>query len=167
MVEFDNKISRLNQILSCRKLGSNNWYKTKAKLNQTYNDKKNHIQDFLHKITTKIVTDFDEIYVGNVNSWLGLNNHKLAKSTADQHWYEIKRQLDYKSNWYDKVFKVVNEKYTSVTCSNCRHQLVKIGLSVREWMCINCGIEHDRDVNAAKNILTVGLTGLAFSKTDK
>jgi len=67
--------------------------KAKTKLNQLYQRKKNIINDFLHKTTTKIVHTFDKIYVGNVNSQLGLKNKYLARTTADQHWYEFKRQF--------------------------------------------------------------------------
>jgi putative transposase len=65
------------------------------------------------------VNENDEIYVGNVNSKLGLKNKRYAKNTADQHWYEIKRQLEYKSDWYGKTFEIVDEKYTSVTFNKC------------------------------------------------
>ncbi len=124
--------------------------------------KKNIINDFLHKTTTRIVCD--EIYVGDVNSQLGLKNKHLAKTTADQHWFEFKRQLKYKSNWYDKYFEVVNERYTSKTCSNCGYVTESLDLNIRQWMCPECNIQHDRDINAAQNILTVGTTGLAFGK---
>jgi putative transposase len=164
--DLDNKIKRQHQILSNKIKGSNNWVKAKTKLNKLYTKKKNIINDFLHKLTTKIVTNYDNIYVGNVSSQLGLKNKKLARTTADQHWFEFKRQLEYKSDWYDKHFSIVNEKYTSRTCSNCKYQYRDFSLNIREWICPNCNNSHDRDVNAAKNILTVGITGIAFGKTD-
>jgi len=164
--EIDNKIKRQHQILSKRVKNGCNWLKAKTKLNQLYQKKKNIINDFLHKTTTKIIHEFDEIYIGNVNSQLGLKNKYLAKNTADQHWYEFKRQLEYKSNWYDKTFRVVNEKFTSKTCNNCGY-VTELDLNIRSWICPKCSIQHDRDVNAAKNILTVGTTGLAFNKTNK
>ncbi|MDR2623193.1 MAG: transposase, partial [Methanobrevibacter sp.] len=97
--KLDTKIKRLHQILAKKEIYHKNWFKTKAKLRKTYISKKNKIIDSIHKLTTNIVTDFDEIYVGNVNNKLGLKNKNLAKTTADQHWYEIKRQLKYKSDW--------------------------------------------------------------------
>ncbi|MDR2624604.1 MAG: transposase [Methanobrevibacter sp.] len=96
-----------------------------------------------------------------------MKNKKLAKTTADQHWFEIKRQLEYKSNCYGSKFALVDEKYTSSTCSTCGYQLEKIGLDVRSWTCDHCGSAHDRDINAALNIRTVGATGIAFGKRDK
>jgi len=140
--------------------------KAKTKLNQLYQRKKNIINDFLHKTTTKIVHAFDKIYIGNVNSQLGLKSKYLAKTTADQHWYEFKRQLEYKSDWYNKHFEVVDEKCTSKTCSNCGYVTESLELNIRRWICPACNTKHDRDVNAAINILTVGTTGIAFGKTN-
>ncbi|MBV1755826.1 MAG: transposase, partial [Methanobacterium sp.] len=162
--EVDKKIKRQNQILSRRFKDGCNGIKAKTKLNQLYQRKKNIVIDFLHKTTTKIVREFDKIYVGNVNSQLGLKNKYLARTTADQHWFEFKRQLEYKSDWYDKHFMVVDEKYTSKTCSNCGYVTESLELNIRQWICPECKMHHDRDVNAACNILTVGTTGLAFSK---
>jgi len=164
--KLDEKISRLNQILSCRKLGSKNWHKTKTKLNKAYSKKKNTIHDFLHKTTTKIVNQYDEIFVGDVNSQFTLKNKHLAKSGADAHWFEIKRQLQYKSYWYGRKFKIVNESYTSRTCSSCGYLHKDFNLNIREWNCPACEVSHDRDINAAINIRTVGITGIAFGKTN-
>jgi len=163
--EIDNKIKHQNQILSNRVKNGCNWVKAKTKLNTLYQKKKNIINDFLHKTTTKILHIFDEIYIGNVTSQLGLKNKYLAKTTADQHWYEFKRQLEYKSHWYDKTLMIVDEKYTSKTCNNCGY-ITELDLNIRSWICPKCSIQHDLDVNAAKNILTV-TTELAFNKTNK
>jgi putative transposase len=156
----------LNQILAKKLIGGTNWVKTITKLNHAHSNKKNKIIDFIHWITTKIVNENDEIYVGNVNSKLGLKNKRHAKTIADQYWYEIKRQLKYKSDWYDKTFEIVDEKYTSVTCNKCNWQIEKLSLGLREWTCPECGTVHDRDINAAINIRTVGTTGIAFGKTN-
>ncbi|MDI6644180.1 MAG: RNA-guided endonuclease TnpB family protein [Methanobacteriaceae archaeon] len=165
--EVDQKIRRQQQILSKKVENGCNYVKAKTKLNRLYQKKKNIINDFLHKKTTQIVQGYDEIYVGNVNNQLGLKNKYLAKTTVDQHWFEFKRQLKYKSEWYRKYFGVVDEKYTSKTCSNCGYVTTSLDLNIRQWNCPSCNTLHDRDVNAACNILTVGTTGLAFSKTNK
>jgi putative transposase len=162
--EIDNKIKRQTQILSNKITNSKNYIKAKTKLNKLYTKKKNIINDSFHKITTEIVTEFDNIFVGNVTSQLGLRNKKLTKTTSDQHWYEFKRQLKYKSEWYEKNFAIVNEKYTSITCSICNYQNKNLNLNIREWIWPICNNIHDKDVNAAKNILTVGTTGIAFRK---
>ena len=165
--EIDQKIKRQQQILSKKVENGCNYVKAKTKLNRLYQKKKDIINDFLHKTTTQIVREFDEIYVGNVNNQLGLKNKYLAKTTMDQHWYEFKLQLEYKSEWYRKHFRVVDEKYTSKTCSNCGYVITSLDLNIRHWNCPSCNTVHDRDVNAARNILTIGTTGLAFNKTNK
>ncbi|MDR2624018.1 MAG: transposase [Methanobrevibacter sp.] len=163
--ELDDKIKRHHQILSKKIKDGCNWCKVKGKLSQLYSDKKNKIQDKLNKLTTYIISEFDEVYVGDVNSQLGLKNKKLSKVTSDAHWYEIKKQLQYKAEWYGKKFEMVDEKYTSQTCHNCKHQFKELKLNIRTWTCSNCGTINDRDINAAVNIRTVGTTGIAFNKT--
>ncbi|MDR1819815.1 MAG: transposase [Methanobrevibacter sp.] len=167
--KLDDKINRLNQILSIRSKNntvSRNYAKTKLKLLCCYKKKQDIFLDRIHKTTYNIVKEFDNIYVGDVNSKLGLSNHKLAKTTADQHWFEIKRQLEYKSELYGKNFEVVNESYTSKICSKCGYENDEMNLNVRSWICPDCGSNHNRDVNATINIRTVGSTGIAFDKTN-
>lgn len=83
-----------------------------------------------------------------------LKNHKLARAIANQSWREIRRQLEYKCAWYGKQLVTVNPRKTSQICSNCGFDDGKHTLDVREWTCPKCGINHDRDINAAKNILS-------------
>ncbi|WP_144572652.1 RNA-guided endonuclease InsQ/TnpB family protein, partial [Azomonas agilis] len=100
------------------------------------------------------------IYVGNVKSSL-LTQTKLAKSVLDAGWGLLKTMLEYKCAGAGIVFKAVNEAYTTQTCSNCgalpdsRPKGIA-GLGIREWTCSACGVRHDRDINAAKNMLAVG-----------
>ncbi len=91
---------------------------------------------------------------------------KLAKSVYDAGWFELKRQLEYKCKNAGCRFEIVNEKYTTQTCSCCgqidsNSPKGRAGLGIREWTCAKCGTQYDRDINASKNILAVGLDRLA------
>ena len=105
--------------------------------------------------------------VGDIKSRSFTNSMtKLAKSTYDAGWFELKRQLEYKCKHAGCQFEIVNESYTTQTCSCC-HKISdsspkgRAGLRIRGWTCAECGTWHDRDINAAKNILAVGLDRLA------
>jgi len=124
---------------------------------------KNTRADLTHKFTNKLVKANTLIVVGKIKS-KSFTSTKLAKSVYDAGWFEIKRQLDYKCANAGCHYIEVNEAYTTQTCSCCgsRHNSPKgrIGLRIREWLC-ECGVTHNRDVNAAKNILALGLGRLA------
>ncbi|WP_169393111.1 MULTISPECIES: RNA-guided endonuclease TnpB family protein [Psychrobacter] len=140
--------------------------KNKKRVQAIHAKIKNTRRDLIHKFTTQLVKDNALIVIGNVKSKPFTNKKtKLAKSTYDASWFELKRQLDYKCKHAGCRFEIVNERYTTQTCSSCR----QIGdsspkgrqdLGIREWTC-ECGVTNHRDVNAAKNILAVGLDRLA------
>ena len=126
---------------------------------------KNQRADAIHKFTTQLVKENHLIVVGNVSS-KALVKTKMAKSVLDAGWYMLKTQLDYKSKGMQTVFIEVNEAYTTQVCSCCgeiSHNSPKgrAGLGIREWICATCGTTHDRDRNAAKNILRLGHQTLA------
>jgi putative transposase len=90
-----------------------------------------------------------------------LKNHRLAKAISDVGWSEFVRQLEYKAAWYGRTIVRIDRWYpSSKTCSACLHILEELTLDVRSWACPHCGTCHDRDINAAKNLLSVGLTAL-------
>lgn len=90
-----------------------------------------------------------------------VKNHNLAKSIHDASWSELVRQLEYKSNWYGKTFTKIDTFFpSSKTCNCCGHKVESLPLDIREWICPSCSAEHDRDVNAANNILDEGLRDL-------
>lgn len=114
--------------------------------------------DALHKFSRSIVDKYQSIIVGDVSS-SKLVKTKMAKSVLDSGWSKLKTQLQYKGEYAGRSVQVVNESYTSVTCSSCGALTGPRGvngLTVRSWDCSECGDSHDRDVNAAKNILTAG-----------
>lgn len=120
----------------------------------------NRRKDALHKFSRQLVNRAGEIYVGNVKS-SSLAKTKMAKSVMDAGWAMLKTMLEYKSAHAGIVFKEVNESYTTQTCSCCgcissSSPKGRTGLRIREWTCSECGVTHDRDVNAAKNILALG-----------
>jgi len=126
---------------------------------------KNRRADTLHKYSRKLVDENAAIFVGNVSS-LGLVKTKMAKSVLDAGWGQLKTMLEYKCNHAGVVFGEVNEAYTTQACSCCGSISAsspkgRVGLGIREWTCDECGSTHDRDVNAAKNILAIGLDSLA------
>ncbi len=114
--------------------------------------------DALHKFSRSIVDRYQTIVVGDVSS-AKLVKTKMAKSVLDSGWGMLKTQLEYKSQQAAREFQVVDERYTSVTCSSCGSRSGPSGVNgliVRSWICSECGDSHDRDVNAARNILTAG-----------
>ena len=125
----------------------------------------NQRKDALHKFSTALVRENAAIFVGDVAS-AKLVKTKMAKSALDAGWSSLKTMLEYKSHQAGIVFEVVNESYTTQTCSCCgsipaSSPKGRAGLRIREWTCSECGAVHERDVNAARNILAAGHCRLA------
>ena len=125
----------------------------------------NQRKDLLHQFSTRLVKQNAAIFVGDVSS-AKLVKTKMAKSTLDAGWSMLKTMLEYKSHQAGIVFEVVNESYSTQTCSCCgtipaSSPKGRAGLRIREWTCSECAAVHDRDVNAARNILAAGHCRLA------
>jgi len=119
-------------------------------------------QDFLHKLTTHLAKTKRVVVVEDLSVNAMLKNPKLARHIADMGWGEFRRMLEYKCVWYGSRLIKVNRYFpSSKTCSYCGEVLESLPLSVREWTCPGCGTHHDRDVNAANNVLTYGLAVLS------
>ena len=117
----------------------------------------------LHKISHEIVSENQVIVSENLQIKNMVKNHHLAKSISDVSWYELTRQLEYKSKWNGRKYVKTDRFYaSSQLCSACGYQNTDTkDISVREWICPNCGTKHDRDINAAKNVLAEGLRQIA------
>lgn len=113
----------------------------------------NQRRDYLQKLSTALVRQYDLIKLEDLKTKGLLHNHKLARAIANQSWRELRRMLEYKAAWYGKQVVAVSPYKTSQRCSSCGYDDGKHELDVREWTCSQCGVRHDRDVNAAKNIL--------------
>ncbi|EFU8242750.1 TPA: IS200/IS605 family element transposase accessory protein TnpB [Escherichia coli] len=155
------------------KLPAKRWYRElegKLKIAQRAHNKKrvraihakikNRRKDAHHKFSTALVNKYAAIFVGDVSS-KKLSKTNLAKSIYDAGWCQLKNQIQYKAIARSVVFEVVDEAYTTQTCSccgaiSCSSPKGRVGLGIREWICVECGELHDRDVNAAKNILAAG-----------
>lgn len=144
-----------NKVLEPRGLNDFSNYLKAKHMVAKYNEKiANQRSNYLHNLTKQLVEQCDVIKIEDLKTKNLLHNHKLARAIANQSWRKLRSQLEYKCAWYGKQLVTVNPRKTSQICSNCGFDDGKHTLDVREWTCPKCGINHDRDINAAKNILS-------------
>lgn len=137
-----------------------NWQRAKQ-IKAKYQAKiANKRKDYLQKITTELVKNYDVIVIEDLRTKNLLHNHHLAKSISNASWYQFRTMLEYKCDWYGKQLVVVSPNNTSRVCSKCGYNSGPKPLDIRAWTCPKCGTHHDRDINASVNILNRGLKTL-------
>lgn len=148
------KIQRYSRELSRKVLNSKNRFKAKQQLSTLHARIANIRKDAIHKLTKYLTTKFKVICIENLNIKGMIKNRKLSRSIMDCSFYEIRRQLEYKSAWYGAVLEVADRFFpSSKLCSSCNEKNKELKLSERIWTCTVCGVVHDRDINAAKNLM--------------
>ena len=159
---YERELKVAQQHLSRKQKGSHQSEKQRLKIVRIHEKISNSRKDTLHKISTKLIRSYDIICLEDLNVKAMVKNHKLAKHISDCGWSMFVSMLEYKANWNDKQIVKINRFFpSSKTCNECGWIKSDLTLNDREWICESCGCEHDRDVNAAKNILTEGINLLS------
>lgn len=156
--ESEDKLIRCQRKLCRKSRGSNNYNKQRIRLAILHDKISNQRNDFLQKLSTSLVKNYDIICTETLKVNNMLKNHNLAKAISDCSWASFVNMLEYKALWYGKSIRKIDTFYaSSKTCSNCGHKFDGLTLDIREWTCPSCKTKHDRDINAANNILKEGL----------
>ncbi|WOX21894.1 RNA-guided endonuclease TnpB family protein [Streptomyces solicathayae] len=151
-------LARYQRRMSRCQNGSANRGKAKARTARAHRKVRNARQDFLHRATTNLVRKADTIVIEDLAVRNMVRNRSLSRAISDCGWGEFRRQLAYKCERAGRELVVIDRWYpSSKTCSTCGHLLADLKLSARHWTCPSCRTRHDRDINAAKNILAAGL----------
>lgn len=153
----EKKLKRLQKQLSRKVKGSNNSEKQRVKIAKLFERMTNKKEAYIHYVVNKLLTSYDSIFMEDLNVKGLLMNHHLAKAIQEVGFYKFKETLSNKALINNKQVVLVDRFYpSSKTCSNCGYKKLDLKLSDRKWTCPNCGTRHDRDINAAVNILLEG-----------
>lgn len=156
--KYEAKLAKLQRRLAKKQKGSKNRAKARLKVARMHARIADARRDFLHKLSTRLINENQVIAVESLSVSNMQKNRCLSKSISDAGWSEFLRQLEYKARWYGRELIGIDRWYpSSKRCSDCGYTMPKMPLSVREWLCPECGSIHDRDINAARNVLAAGL----------
>jgi len=156
--KLDRKIRKLQKKLARQPKDSKRSHKTRIKIAKLHNQITDTRQDFLHKLSTKIISENQVIVLEDLNVSGMVKNRKLARSISLQGWRQFRTLCEGKAEKFNRDFRVISRwEATSQICSKCGYKWGKLDLKIRSVKCLNCGTEHDRDENAAKNINKVGI----------
>jgi putative transposase len=152
--QYEKELKKQQKHFSRKQNGSKRKEKQKIKVAKIYEKITNSRNDMQHKVSLKLIQNYDLIVIEDLNVKGMVKNHCLARAISDVSWSSFVTKLKYKAEWYGKTVCVIDRFYpSSKTCSCCGHIKESLDLSERSWTCSSCNTEHDRDVNAAKNIL--------------
>jgi putative transposase len=152
--KYEIKLSKKQRILSRKEKGSKGRDKARLSVAKVHEKITNSRNDMQHKVSSKLVKDYDLIAIEDLNVKGMIKNHKLAKAISDVAWSSFVTKLKYKAEWNGKEVIIIDRFYpSSKTCSCCDHVKESLSLEERTWTCSKCNTIHDRDVNASKNIL--------------
>jgi putative transposase len=162
----EKKLARAQRKLSKKKKGSKNRAKARLKVARIHRRIADRRKDYQHKLSTQVIRENQVVCVESLQVKNMVQNHCLAKAISDVGWGEFVRQLEYKACWYGRTLVKIDKFYpSSKRCHDCGHILDSLSLEIRHWVCPECGVAHDRDINAAKNVLAAGLAVAAFGET--
>jgi len=163
--QYQSRLKMLQQRLSRRKQGGKNWQKTKHQIARLHVRIADARKDFIHKFTTSVIREYGHVITEDLGVINMLKNHCLAEAISDAAWSEAFRQLGYKSDWYQRIYTQINRFFpSSKRCHVCGHILDHLDLSTRSWTCPICSTVHNRDLNAALNILAAGLAVVIYGQ---
>jgi putative transposase len=155
-------LTKAQRNLARKEKGSANRAKARLKVARVYARIADRRRDHLHKLTTRLVRENQTIVIEDLTVRNMVKNHSLARAISDAAWRQFRSMLEYKADWYGRNLVAVDRWYpSSKLCSACGHRIGAMPLNIRTWECPTCGITHDRDVNAARNILAEGLSVIA------
>jgi len=154
----EKKLAKAQRRHAKKKKGSKNRNKARLKVACIHARMSDRRRDYQHKLSTQIIRENQVVCAESLSVKHMVQNHKLAKAISDVGWSEFVRQLEYKAAWYGRTFSKIDKFYpSSKRCFACGHILDSLPLDIRFWTCPECGVSHDRDINAAQNILAAGL----------